>query len=330
MRTKILLILLLILLSSVVHAQVDQEANQQAKNFWNSRITKCGDDYYTKDRSYVHQFRNPRIEVKARQLSSADRLNGIEYIGSTSYKTELSRTYSPNGTRFQSEKGWGKWENGLTASMGGIGLDAALRKENGRWSVIPDSWSQAVVLKPIDCSNILGSSDNENKDSLLNNLPSTLDFKDSGVLATLKKYGLIMVCNPNPSYTQEQPKSIPKSRDGVDVRTEKILPLVNTSNPCETGKPNPLSLVVEVASNGNLSLNNEKQGSILAQTILLGTLNKIFKDRKENGVYREGTNDIENTVTIKVPSKINKDVFVKTLKLITSSGSSPITLYIAK
>lgn len=330
MRTKLPLILLLFISSSVIRAQIDQEANQQAKIFWNSRITKCGDDFYTKDRNYIHQFRNPRIEVKASSLSSADRANGIQYIGYTSYKTELSRTYSPKQTLYQ-DTGWSKWSNGFTMAMGGVGLDATLRKENGRWSVTPSSWSQAVVLKPVDCSNLLGSSDNQNKDSLLTNLPPILNFYDSNILAALKSYGLIMVCNPNPIPTQEKPKSLPKSNNGVDVRTEIIVPIVDEiGDGCEKGKPNPFSLVVEIAMNGNLTLNNEKQGNILGQNTLLEVLNKIFRSRKDNGVYRVGTNDIENTVTIKVPTTINRDIFIKTLKLITSSGSSPITLYVEK
>lgn len=134
---------------------LDQQAEQQARAFWNARITRCGDDFYTRDRIYVHQFRNLRIEVRARSVSTADRLNGIEYIGSTSVYVGQSRTHSPRSTLYQ-DAGWGRWSEGFTSSMGGVGLDASLRKENGRWSVTPSSISQAGVLKPVDCSNLLG------------------------------------------------------------------------------------------------------------------------------------------------------------------------------
>lgn len=43
-------------------------------------------------------------------------------------------------------------------SLGGVGLDAEVRKAHGRWTVTPNSISQAGVLKAVDCSNILGFS----------------------------------------------------------------------------------------------------------------------------------------------------------------------------
>ena len=156
-------ILLPLVLSVATHAQLDQQARQQANSFWNARITKCGEDFYTRDRNYIHHFRNPRIEVRAGRVSSADRLNGIEYDGFTSFKTELSRTYSPKSTLYQ-DAGWSKWSNGFTGSMGGGGLAADVRKVNGSWNVTPHRSSQAVVLKPVDCSNLLGTDNNANNE----------------------------------------------------------------------------------------------------------------------------------------------------------------------
>lgn len=125
---------------------IGQQAEQQARAFWNARInTRCGEDSFTLDGGYIHQFRNMRIDVRSRQLSTADRLNGIEFLGYTSVKVGQARTYSRS-------TGWGKWSDGFTGAMRAIGLDASLRKENGRWSVRPDSISQASVLKSVNCN----------------------------------------------------------------------------------------------------------------------------------------------------------------------------------
>lgn len=133
---------------------IDQQAEQQARAFWNARITRCGDDYFTLDRSYIHQFRNLRIEVRSRLVSTSDRLNGIEYIGNTSVYVGQSRTYSPKSALYQNT-GWSKWSEGFSGAMGGVGLDASLKKENGRWSVTPSSISQSGVLEPINCRDAL-------------------------------------------------------------------------------------------------------------------------------------------------------------------------------
>lgn len=133
---------------------VDQQAEQQARAFWNARITNCGGDFYTRDRNYIHQFRNTRIEVRNSGVSTADRMNGIEYRGATSFKTGQSRTFSTNSTLYQNN-GWSSWSEGFTSSMGGVGLEASLKKENGRWSVVPSLISQAGVLKAITCKDAL-------------------------------------------------------------------------------------------------------------------------------------------------------------------------------
>lgn len=130
---------------------LDQQAEQQALSFWNSRVTSCGGDFYTRDRNYIHQFKNLNIQVTPRTVSTADKLNGIQWLGNTHATVSQSRTYSSNSTLYQNG-GWSKWSEGFTSSLGGIGLDASLRKENGRWTIIPSAISQSGVLKPISCS----------------------------------------------------------------------------------------------------------------------------------------------------------------------------------
>jgi hypothetical protein len=71
-------------------------------------------------------------------------------------------------------------------------------------------------------------------------------------------------------------------------------------------KPNPLRLVVSVAENGDLSLNNEPGGTLSNTGPLTKRLQEIFKAREVNGVFREGSNDIEKSVTIVMPVSSRK------------------------
>src|SRR6187549_23125 len=65
-------------------------------------------------------------------------------------------------------------------------------------------------------------------------------------------------------------------------------------------KPNPLLLTVTVGPKGNVELNSEKLGSLLNFEPLTKLLVKVFKDRNVNGVFREGTNDVEKTVRVRL------------------------------
>src|SRR5437016_1691043 len=88
-------------------ASLEKQAENQAHAFWNGKITTCGGDYYTLDRGYIHQFRGASISVNTKIVSAADRLNGIEWRGTTTLSVQQSRTYSPKATLYQNV-GWSK------------------------------------------------------------------------------------------------------------------------------------------------------------------------------------------------------------------------------
>lgn len=73
------------------------------------------------------------------------------------------------------------------------------------------------------------------------------------------------------------------------------------SDPNANVKPNPLSLIVRVADDGNLILNGERMGTLTDTKPLSDQLSEIFKAREVNGVFREGSNEIEKSVTIVMP-----------------------------
>ncbi|MDQ6788243.1 MAG: biopolymer transporter ExbD [Acidobacteriota bacterium] len=94
-------------------------------------------------------------------------------------------------------------------------------------------------------------------------------------------------------------------------------------------KPNPLTLVVAVNKGDmKLSLNNQPAGDVSDATALTDQLTQIFKGREANGVYREGTNEVEKTVFIKSPRSVRYGDVVKVIDAVKSAGAQPIGLQI--
>ena len=63
-------------------------------------------------------------------------------------------------------------------------------------------------------------------------------------------------------------------------------------------------------------------------TALTGRLTEIFKERETNGVYREGTNEIEKTIFIKSPTSVRYGDVVKVIDAAKMAGAQPIGLQI--
>ncbi len=102
--------------------------------------------------------------------------------------------------------------------------------------------------------------------------------------------------------------------------------------------PNPTTLVVSLNSDMSLGLNKENElGTINEPAKLIEKLSQVFKERAENGVFREGaefnqnvseTDRIEKTVFIKAPRSINYGNVVKVIDAVKIAGASPISLQI--
>ena len=58
------------------------------------------------------------------------------------------------------------------------------------------------------------------------------------------------------------------------------------------------------------------------------SLQEIFKARESNGVFREGTNEIEKTIFIKSPTSVRYGDVVKVIDAAKMAGASPIGLQI--
>ena len=94
-------------------------------------------------------------------------------------------------------------------------------------------------------------------------------------------------------------------------------------------KPNPLTLVVSLnRETRGIMLNNDSAGTVDDPTELTARLSDIFKQRETNGVFREGTNEVEKTIFIKSPKLAKYGDVVKVIDAAKMAGASPIGLQI--
>jgi biopolymer transport protein ExbD len=94
--------------------------------------------------------------------------------------------------------------------------------------------------------------------------------------------------------------------------------------------PNPLTLVVSIDNaSKKVSLNQKEDGGdVNDASLLTNKLTQIFKDREANGVFREGTNEVEKTVFIKAPKNINYGSVVRVIDAVKQAGAEPVGLQI--
>jgi len=94
-------------------------------------------------------------------------------------------------------------------------------------------------------------------------------------------------------------------------------------------RPNPLTLVVTIDKvNLGLKLNNEDMGNVTDTSALQTRLQQVFKDRQDQGVFREGTNEVEKTIFLKAPRSIKYGDVVKVIDAAKVAGAQPIGLQI--
>jgi hypothetical protein len=133
----------------------NNEAKREAEKFWATQITKCGESYYRKevlpkkgDYVLIYEMKDPTVLVEPHKLSEADRLNGVEWDGTTTFSPKASRVWG------QDSGTWFEWKKG----MGDVPeLTYPMKKVKGQWSVdTKRTWSREETSKyvPVDCSQI--------------------------------------------------------------------------------------------------------------------------------------------------------------------------------
>ncbi|MGB7923928.1 MAG: biopolymer transporter ExbD [Pyrinomonadaceae bacterium] len=93
-------------------------------------------------------------------------------------------------------------------------------------------------------------------------------------------------------------------------------------------KPNPLTLVVTIASDFKLKLNQDEMGSVNDTAPLSSRLTALFAQRKDQNAFRPGTTEVEKTVFIKAPRSLQYGEVVKVIDAIKGAGASPVGLQI--
>lgn len=93
-----------------------------------------------------------------------------------------------------------------------------------------------------------------------------------------------------------------------------------------TLKPNPMTLVVRVSSDGQLHLNQESQGTIADTSQLKNRLLDRFEYRTK---YRDvGTNEIEKTVFVDAACSLRFGDIMKIVDVVKQAGAAPTKLKI--
>jgi len=123
---------------------------------------------------------------------------------------------------------------------------------------------------------------------------------------------IFMVISPlKPSRFEAKVPAEPKDQQDVNV------------------KPNPLTLVVSInRDDRKIALNNDVVGTVDDPSPLTQKLNEIFTQRTNNGVFREGTNQVEKTIFIKSPKSVRYGDVVKVIDAAKQAGAEPIGLQI--
>ena len=110
---------------------------------------------------------------------------------------------------------------------------------------------------------------------------------------------------------------------------EAKVPAEPKDQPQQDVKPNPLTLVVAInRETRGISLNNESAGSVDDPTALTAKLTDIFNQRTTNGVFREGSNEVEKTIFVKSPTLVKYGDVVRVIDAAKMAGASPVGLQI--
>ena len=112
-------------------------------------------------------------------------------------------------------------------------------------------------------------------------------------------------------------------------RFEAKVPAEPKPEDTTVAKPNPLTLVVTInKSDRKITLNQDGVGDVTDPSALTTKLSATFKDREAQGVFREGTNEVEKTVFIKSPRSIKYGEVVRIIDAVKQAGAQPIGLQI--
>lgn len=121
---------------------------------------------------------------------------------------------------------------------------------------------------------------------------------------------------------------LPKADMRIEVDTGLNVFIPKKLDPNAPLKPNPLTLIVNVDERSSITLNGENEGSFPNTSKLEQHLMQIFKDREDNGVWRQGTKTTETTVVITLAKSMTFADLVNLARALKSGGSDNIGLQV--
>lgn len=95
-------------------------------------------------------------------------------------------------------------------------------------------------------------------------------------------------------------------------------------------RPNPLFLLAVLDEKKGITLNNEEYGNLADPSRLKVRLREIFNARENNGVFRPGSNEVEKTVNVKMPSTAKFTDLINFVKALEYVGAGPLVLQVDK
>lgn len=156
-----LLLLAGLMISASCGSSLKSEARREAEKYWLSKLTKCGDSYYRRERygertptpgrDVYYELKEPKAEVSEDGVTDADKLNGLEWAGTTYLSAHVSRSI---GEKEPLDR-WSEWSEG--PGLEGD-VTARMRKEKGRW-VVEDYFEvrhaqTGIEFAAVDCSKV--------------------------------------------------------------------------------------------------------------------------------------------------------------------------------
>jgi hypothetical protein len=118
------------------------EAERQARAFWARKMTKCGEDHYSRwgaDR--IVQYKGASISVTSQRISETDRLNGYQYRGSMLLSFRAQREFR--------EGRWHDWRRPL-----GSGVSNGIVKKGGRWDIREVGGVNSSNMAAVSCAEV--------------------------------------------------------------------------------------------------------------------------------------------------------------------------------
>lgn len=156
---------------------VDAEARADGQKIWDRILTRCGDSYYLHTEGsggLTVEYKDVTFQIRARVVSRAARMNGIEWQGVAVMSSLLFRSLRGADSEGHPPE-WGRWGDGPTPAearseqpgfeLGRSYMDivgfvtVAMAKSNGRWSYSIDV--DEVASKKLSCSVIPGTAEYE-------------------------------------------------------------------------------------------------------------------------------------------------------------------------